>query len=52
MDTPPGVGIKVVVNCTEFHVPVRFDVDEMPLTLEAFEVESWDGISLIEVKVA
>lgn len=52
MNVAPPVGTKVVIDCSEFHVPVRFDVDEMPLTLEAFEVESWDGISLIEVKVA
>jgi uncharacterized protein (TIGR02217 family) len=46
----PAAGHSVVVSC-EFDVPVRFDVDEMPITLEAFELETWDSIQLVELKL-
>lgn len=45
----PTAGHTVKVTC-EFDVPVRFDTDEMPITLEAFELETWDGIPLVEIK--
>lgn len=47
--TPPPNGHTIKVTC-EFDVPVRFDTDEMMITLEAFELETWDGIPLIEIK--
>lgn len=45
----PAVGHAVVVSC-EFDVPVRFDTDEMFITQEAFELESWDEIPLVEIR--
>jgi uncharacterized protein (TIGR02217 family) len=46
----PATG-AVVIDCEEFHVPVRFDTDQIPVTLEAFEVQSTDGIKLVELKL-
>ena len=39
----------IVVDYIEFDVPCRFDTDEMPITLEAFELETWDGITIVEL---
>lgn len=47
--TPPPAGHTVKVTC-EFDVPVRFDIDELPITLESFELETLDSIPLIEIK--
>lgn len=46
----PGVGEAVEVNC-EFDVPVRFDIDEMPISWEAFQIQSASGINLVEVRI-
>lgn len=46
----PGVGETIVVSC-EFDVPVRFDTDEMEITQEAFLLETWDSIQLVELKL-
>jgi uncharacterized protein (TIGR02217 family) len=34
----------------EFDVPVRFDTDAMEITEEAWELETWDSIPLIEIR--
>lgn len=47
----PALGHSVKVTC-EFDVPVRFDTDKMDITLEAFELEVWDSIPLVEVKTS
>lgn len=49
--SPPTLGHTIKVSC-EFDVPVRFDTDEMEITLESFDLETWDSIPLIEVKVS
>lgn len=49
--SPPANGHTIKVTC-EFDVPVRFDTDEMMTTLEAFELQTWDGIPLVEIKTA
>lgn len=33
----------------EFDVPVRFDVDRMPVSIDGFEVYSWDSAQIVEV---
>jgi uncharacterized protein (TIGR02217 family) len=48
---PPANGHVIVVGALEFDVPVRFDTDHMPISIEAFEVESWSSIPLVEVRV-
>lgn len=49
--TPPTTGHTIKVTC-EFDVPVRFDTDHMDITQEAFELEVWDSIPLIEIKTS
>lgn len=39
----------VRVTC-EFDVPVRFDVDDMNATYEAWNAENWSSIPLVEVR--
>jgi uncharacterized protein (TIGR02217 family) len=48
--TPPGNGLSVKVTC-EFDVPVRFDTDNMEITQEAWRLETWDSIPLVELKL-
>ena len=49
-DSPPADGATVEADF-EFDVPVRFDTDSLPSTLEGFEALSVSGISLVEVRV-
>lgn len=49
--TAPPNGQAVTVTC-EFDVPVRFDVDSLPISWEAFEIEGSEGILLVEVRIA
>ena len=35
----------------EFDVPVRFDTDELALSMDSYNAGSWSNISLIEVRV-
>ncbi len=46
--TAPASG-AILVTC-QFDVPVRFDTDEMLVTLEAFEQEVWDSIPIVEIR--
>lgn len=47
----PGSGHDIVIGALEFDVAVRFDTDNMAITLEAWQLESWDSISLVEVRI-
>lgn len=49
--TPPANTHPIAFSVVEFDVPVRFDTDHMPISIEAFEVESWGAIPLVEVRV-
>ena len=40
----------VVTSDFEFDVPMRFDSDDMPISLENYEVYSWGNINVIEIK--
>jgi uncharacterized protein (TIGR02217 family) len=40
----------VIAVSGEFHVPVRFDIDDMKVTQDQFEVMSWPSIPLVEIK--
>jgi uncharacterized protein (TIGR02217 family) len=46
----PANGVVVTADF-EFDVPVRFDVDRLSATLDAYGVHSWLDIALIEVRV-
>lgn len=45
----PATGQVVSVSC-EFDVPVRFDTDQMFITIEAFEQNNWDGVPIVEIR--
>jgi uncharacterized protein (TIGR02217 family) len=47
----PTAGQSVVIGYIEFDVPVRFNVDELNIRQDFFQVESWEGIQIIEVKL-
>jgi uncharacterized protein (TIGR02217 family) len=48
--TSPPAGSVVVAWSGEFDVPVRFDSDELPMSLGAIDVGEWPSIQLIEVR--
>jgi uncharacterized protein (TIGR02217 family) len=48
-DSAPAAGVAVTADF-EFDVPVRFDVDQLSATMEAYGVHSWQDIPLIEVR--
>ncbi len=44
--------MKVIITADfEFDVPVRFDTDELQLSIDSFNSGSWSGINLIEVRI-
>lgn len=45
----PAAGAVITASC-EFHVPVRFDIDDMKITHDAFETMSWPSIPIVEIK--
>ncbi len=45
----PAVG-EVVTADFYFDIPVRFDVDEMPVSLDHFDTHNWDAINVIELR--
>ena len=48
-DTAPVEGEAITADF-EFDVPVRFDVDQLSATIEAYGVHSWQDIALIEIR--
>lgn len=48
-DTAPA-NAEVITADFEFDVPVRFDVDQLSATIEAYGVHAWQDIALIEVR--
>ncbi len=49
-DTAPADG-DIVSADFEFDVPVRFDTDEMSISMDSFDAGNWSSIPLIEVRV-
>lgn len=49
-DTPPASGVIITADF-EFDVPVRFDTDELPITIEALQIGSIKSIPLVEIRV-
>jgi len=49
-DSAPSSG-DVITADFEFDVPVRFDTDELALSMDSFDAGSWSSIPLIEVRV-
>lgn len=46
----PAKGTIIRANF-EFDVPVRFDTDELQLSLDNFNSGSWNSISLVEIRI-
>jgi uncharacterized protein (TIGR02217 family) len=46
----PAANIIITADF-EFDVPVRFDTDELQLSMDNFNSGSWNSISLIEVRI-
>lgn len=49
-DTAPGSGDAITADF-EFDVPVRFDTDELDISVDAYDAGRWDAIPLVEVRV-
>lgn len=48
--TAPAQGAIITADF-EFDVPVRFDVDEMDVSIENFHLHEWSDIPIIEIRV-
>ena len=47
--TAPAVGVQVTADFV-FDVPVRFDSDQMEVTIETFELGTWGQIPVVEIR--
>jgi uncharacterized protein (TIGR02217 family) len=54
---PPGAtttvvtpALEVVVGDVQFHVPVRFDTDQLDASQDYFNTQSWPSIKMVEVR--
>lgn len=46
----PPADAQVKIGAAEFHVPVRFDTDQLNTTHEFWNTQSWSSIPLVEVR--
>lgn len=46
----PATSVVITADF-EFDVPVRFDTDRLSATLEAYGVQSWNDIPLVEIRI-
>lgn len=49
-DQPPRQDEEIIIDF-EFDVPVRFDTDQLDLSIDSFATGSWSNIPLIEIRV-
>lgn len=49
-DTAPSIGDVVSAAC-DFDVPVRFDIDQLPVTAHGLQLQSVTGIDIVELRV-
>jgi uncharacterized protein (TIGR02217 family) len=47
--TAPASGVQVTADF-EFDVPVRFDSDQMEITIETYQLGSWGQIPVLEIR--
>jgi uncharacterized protein (TIGR02217 family) len=47
--TAPASGVQVTADL-EFDVPVRFDSDQMDITIETYQLGSWGQIPVLEIR--
>src|SRR5512134_3312038 len=48
--TAPGSGVVVTADY-EFDVPVRFDTDQMNVTIETYDLGTWAQVPIVEIRV-
>lgn len=48
--TIPQIGESVVASF-EFDVPVRFDTDQMSVSIETYDLQTWGNIPIVELRV-
>lgn len=48
----PTTGQAIVITYIEFDVPARFDTDDLDVKQDFWEVESWDTIPIVEVRLS
>ena len=48
--TPPSID-SIITADFEFDVPVRFDTDEMAMSMDSFNAGKWNNIPLIEIRI-
>ncbi len=48
--TAPAIAEAITADF-EFDVPVRFDTDELAISMDSFDAGSWNNIPLIEVRI-
>jgi uncharacterized protein (TIGR02217 family) len=48
--TAPGAGVIVTADY-EFDVPVRFDTDQMNVTIETYNLGTWAQVPIVEIRV-
>jgi uncharacterized protein (TIGR02217 family) len=48
--TAPNVGVQIAADFT-FDVPVRFDSDQMDVTIETYQLGSWGQIPVVEIRL-
>jgi uncharacterized protein (TIGR02217 family) len=49
LSAAPAAGVIVTADY-EFHVPVRFDSDQMNITIETYQLGTWAQVPIIEVR--
>jgi uncharacterized protein (TIGR02217 family) len=47
--TAPASGVQVTADF-DFDVPVRFDSDQMDITIETYQLGSWGQIQVLEIR--
>lgn len=47
--TAPKVGAEITADF-EFDVPVRFDTDYLDLSIDSYQLSSWQNITLLEIR--
>jgi len=47
--TAPAEGVVITADF-EFDVPVRFDADQMDITIETYQHGTWDQIPVLEIR--
>jgi uncharacterized protein (TIGR02217 family) len=47
--TAPALGVEITAGF-EFDVPMRFDTDHMAVTIETYQLHTWQQIPIVELR--